>query len=124
LWPEQKFSSAVLIVRSEFLENHPDVVQNWLEAHVETSEWINGHRDETEIIYNDFLKKNTGKTLRPEILHEAFSNLQITSDPIESSIYTFAERANILGYLGREGYSLEGIFYTEPLDSIKKEIIP
>jgi NitT/TauT family transport system substrate-binding protein len=124
LWPEQKFSSAVLIVRSEFLENHPDVVQNWLEAHVETSEWINGHRDETEIIYNDFLKKNTGKTLRPEILHEAFSNLQITSDPIESSIYTFAERANILGYLGREGYSLEGIFYTEPLHSIKKEIIP
>lgn len=124
LWPDQKFSSAVLIVRSEFLENHHDIVQKWVEAHVETSEWINGHRDETEIIYNDFLKKNTGKTLHPEILHEAFSNLQITSDPIESSVYTFAERANTLGYLGREGYSLEGIFYTEPLHSIKKEIIP
>ncbi len=123
LWPDQKFSSTVLIVRSEFLEKHPDIVQKWVEAHVETSEWINEHRDETEIIYNDFLKKHTGKTLPPEILHEAFSNLQITSDPIESSIYSFAERANTLGYLGREGYSLEGIFYTEPLYSIKKEII-
>lgn len=123
LWPDQKFSSGVLIVRSEFLEKHPDLVQKWLNAHVQTADWINEHRDETEIIYNDFLKKSTGKTLPPEMLHEAFSNLQITYDPIESSVYTFAERANSLGYLGREGYSLEGIFYTEPLDSIKREII-
>jgi NitT/TauT family transport system substrate-binding protein len=123
LWSDQKFSSVVLIVRSEFLEKHHDIVQKWVEAHVQTSDWINDHPDETEIIFNDFLKKNTGKTLQPKLLHEAFSNLQITYDPIESSIYTFAERANSLGYLGREGYNLEGIFYTEPLDSIKKEIV-
>ena len=123
LWPDQKFSSALLIVRSEFLEKHPDIVQKWVEAHVQTSDWINEHRDETEIIFNDFLKKNTGKTFKPEMLHEAFSNLQITYDPIESSVYTFAERADSLGYLGREGYTLEGIFYTEPLNSIK-EIMP
>jgi len=123
LWPDQKFSSVVLIVRSEFLEKHSDLVQKWLNVHVQTADWINEHRDETEIIYNDFLKKSTGKTLPPEMLHEAFSNLQVTYDPIESSVYTFAERANSLGYLGREGYSLEGIFYTEPLNSIRKEII-
>ena len=124
LWPNQQFSSVILIVRSEFLENHPDLVQKWLNAHEQTSDWINEHRDETEIIYNNFLKKSTGKTLSPELLHEAFSNLQITDDPIESSVYTFAERANSLGYLGREGYSLEGMFYTEPLNSIRKEISP
>jgi NitT/TauT family transport system substrate-binding protein len=120
LWPNQKFSSAVLIVRSEFLEKNPELVQKWVEAHVDTSKWINEHHDETEIIFNDFLKKETGKTLDPKILHEAFSNLQITSDPIESSVYTFAERANALGYLGREGYALEGIFHTEQLNSIKE----
>jgi len=123
LWPDQKFSSTLLIIRTEFLEKHPDVMQKWVDAHVQTSDWINNHRAETEIIYNDFLKKTTGKTLSPELLHEAFSNLQITSDPIESSVYAFAERANTLGYLGREGYSLEGIFYTEPLNSIT-EMIP
>ncbi len=124
LWPDKKFSSAVLIVRTEFLEKHPDVVTKWVQAHVQTSDWINAHLDETEIIFNDFLKKKTGKTFLPELLHEAFSNLQITSDPIESSIYTFAERADSLGYLGREGHDLEGIFYTEPLGTIQKEIIP
>lgn len=123
LWPDQKFSSTVLIVRSEFLEKHPDIVQKWVEAHVQTSDWINEHPAETKLIFNDFLKKKTGKTFPSEILNEAFSNLQITSDPIESSINTFAERANSLGYLGREGYSLEGIFYTEPLNSIT-EMIP
>jgi len=123
LWPDQKFSSAELIVRSEFLEKHPDIVQKWVEAHVQTSDWINEHPAETKLIFNDFLKKKTGKTLPSEILNDAFSNLQITSDPIESSINTFAERANSLGYLGREGYSLEGIFYTEPLNSIT-EMIP
>jgi len=123
LWPDQKFSSAVLIVRSEFLEKHPDIVQKWVEAHVQTSDWINEHLAETKLIFNDFLKKKTGKTFPSEILNEAFSNLQITSDPIESSIRTFAERANSLGYLGREGYTLEGIFYAEPLNSIT-EMIP
>jgi len=123
LWPDQKFSSTMLIVRSEFLEKHPDIVQKWVEAHVQTSDWINEHPAETQLIFNDFLKKKTGKTLPSEILNEAFSNLQITSDPIESSINTFAERANSLGYLGREGYSLEGIFYTEPLNSIT-EMVP
>lgn len=122
LWPDQKFSSTVLIVRSEFLEKHPDIVQKWVEAHVQTSDWINEHPAETKLIFNDFLKKKTGKTFPSEILNEAFSNLQITSDPIESSINTFAERANSLGYLGREGYSLEGIFYTEPLNSITETI--
>ena len=123
LWPDKKFSSAVLIVRSEFLEKHPDVIQKWVEGHVQTAAWINEHLDETEIIFNNFLKQKTGKTLPPDILHEAFLNLQITTDPIKSSIYTFAERANSLGYLGREGYDLEGIFYTEPLESSQKEII-
>jgi len=118
LWPDQKFSSAVLIVRSEFLEKHPDIVQKWVEAHMQTSNWINEHPTATKLIFNDFLKKKTGKTFPSEILNEAFSNLQITSDPIESSINTFAERANALGYLGREGYTLEGIFYAEPLNSI------
>lgn len=122
LWPDQKFSSTVLIVRSEFLEKHPDIVQKWVEAHVQTSDWINEHPAETKLIFNDFLKKKTGKTFPSEILNEAFSNLQITSDPIESSINTFAERANSIGYLGREGYSLEGIFYTEPLNSITETI--
>jgi NitT/TauT family transport system substrate-binding protein len=40
------------------------------------------------------------------------SNLEITSDPVNDSVYSFAEKANVLGYLGRNGYDLSDIFYT------------
>ncbi len=29
-----------------------------------------------------------------------------------NSVYSFAEKANVLGYLGRTGYDLSEIFYT------------
>jgi len=122
LWPNEQFSSVLLIVRNDFLLEKPDLVQQWLESHIETTEWINSNSDETEIIFNQFLKELTGKTLPSEIVHESFSNLLITYDPIESSIVTFAQRADSLGYLGRHGYNLEGIFDTGRLNLIEKEI--
>jgi len=52
-----------------------------------------------------------GKSLPTKIIDESFSNLTITSDPIKNSVLTFAERADVLGYLGRTGYNLDGIYY-------------
>ncbi|MCZ6581693.1 MAG: ABC transporter substrate-binding protein [Thaumarchaeota archaeon] len=120
LWPDEKFASVLLVARSDFLLQNPVLVDRWLEAHVETTEWINANPDETEIVFNDYLKKLTGKTLPPEIIHESFSNLHITYDPIESSVLTFAQRADSLGYLGRQGYDLEGIFELQQLNSIQE----
>jgi NitT/TauT family transport system substrate-binding protein len=57
------------------------------------------------------MKKTFGKSLPEQIISESLTNLEITSDPLEESIYIFAERADSLGYLGRHGYDLEGIFY-------------
>ncbi len=57
-----------------------------------------------------------GKSLPPKIIDESFSNLEITSNPIKNSVLTFAERADSLGYLGRTGYNLDGIFYQSDLN--------
>src|SRR5258708_4072197 len=40
LWPNRQFVTAHLIVRTPFLREHPDVVKNWLRAHVDLPEWI------------------------------------------------------------------------------------
>jgi NitT/TauT family transport system substrate-binding protein len=58
-----------------------------------------------------------GKSLPSKIIDESFSNLEITSDPIKNSVLTFAERADSLGYLGRTGYNLDGIFYDVNLNA-------
>ena len=111
LWPQNQFASVLLIGRSNFIEEHPEIIQRWINSHDKTVTWINSNPDESVLIFNQFLKKELGQTLPDEIIKESLANLEITSDPINESIYIFAERADSLGYLGRHGYDLVGLFY-------------
>lgn len=111
LWPNKQFASVLLIGRSDFIEKHPQIIQNWISSHMETVNRINSNPNESELIFNQFMKKTLGQSLPDQIVSESLANLEITSDPISNSIYIFAERADSLGYLGRHGYDLEGIFY-------------
>jgi len=116
LWPNEEFASVLLIARTDYLENNPELVKNWLKSHKETVVWINSNADESKSIFESFLKKYMGKSLPTKVIDESFSNLTITSDPIKNSVLTFAERADSLGYLGRSGYNLDGIFYQPDLN--------
>jgi len=116
LWPNEQFASVLLIARTDYLENNPEIIQNWLKSHEETVSWINSNPDKSKSIFGKFLKKYMGKSLPTKIIDESFSNLTITSDPIKNSVLTFAERADVLGYLGRTGYNLDGIFYETDLN--------
>ena len=116
LWPNEEFTSVLLISRTDYLEKNPELVKNWLKSHEETIAWINANPDKSKSIFEGFLKKHMGKSLPTKIIDESFSNLTITSDPIKSSVLIFAERADSLGYLGRDGYNLDGIFYQSDLN--------
>ncbi len=111
LWPENKFASVLLIGRQEYISAHPEIVATWLESHQQTANWINEHPQETRIIFNQFMQNTLGQTLSDNVVDEALGNLAITTDYVDDSIYTFAQRADSLGYLGRDGYTLDGIFF-------------
>lgn len=111
LWPQEKFASVLLIGRQEYVQNNPEIISNWLESHEQTVNWINQNPQETRIIFNDFMQNHMGQSLSDSVIDEALVNLEITTDPVDESIYTFAARADSLGYLGRDGYSLDGIFF-------------
>ncbi len=111
LWPENKFASVLLIGRQEYVAANPKVVETWLESHQQTANWINDHPKETRIIFNQFMQNTMGQTLSDSVVDEALGNLAITTDSVNDSIYTFAQRADSLGYLGRDGYTLDGIFF-------------
>jgi len=111
LWPEKKFASVLLIGRQEYVEQNPEVVQKWLKSHQQTADWINNNSQETRIIFNEFMQNTMGQTLSDSVIDESLANLEITTNPISESIYTFAIRADSLGYLGRGEYSLDGIFF-------------
>ena len=119
-WPEKQFSSVLLIGRTDFIEKNPEMINNWIESNKKTVQWINSNPDKTKQVYSKFLEDYMGKTLPVQIIDESFSNLVITSDPLKKSVFTFAERADSLGYLGRSGYNIDEIFYD---DSIPTKIV-
>ena len=116
LWPNEEFASVLLIVRTEYLENNPETIQKWVESHEKTVTWINSNPDKSKSLFSSFLIDYMGKSLPTKIIDESFSNITITSDPIKNSVIIFAERADSLGYLGRDGYNLDGIFYNAVLN--------
>ena len=121
LWPNRQFVTAHLIVRTSFLREHPDVVKNWLRAHVELTEWINAKPTEAKQIVNQQIQKDTGKALPPKVLDESFSRLQATYDPIRTSLLTSAQQAYDAGFLGRERPDLSGLYDLALLNEVLLE---
>jgi NitT/TauT family transport system substrate-binding protein len=111
LWPNQEFASVLLIGNADFVEKNPKLITNLLDSHRDTVTWINQNPVETRIIFNNFMTSHLGQSLSDDVVDIALSNLVITDDPLPDSVHSFAEKADTLGYLGRNGYDLSGIFY-------------
>jgi len=120
LWPDKEFASVLLIGNVDYIEKNPTIISNFLTSHHETVLWINTNPIETRIIFNNFLDSYLGQSLSDDIVDVALSNLVITADPLARSVYSFAEKADTLGYLGRNGYDLSGIFYYFDTNSIEE----
>jgi len=123
LWPEHKFASVLLIAREDYVQQNPDLINKWVQANQQTVNWINSNPEQTRKIFIDFMKKETGRSISNDLVDESLSNLQVTTDPNVSSIETFAKRADALGYLGRHGYSLDGLFFDINSNSQLQEVL-
>jgi NitT/TauT family transport system substrate-binding protein len=121
LWPNGQFVCANLIVSAKFLKEHPDLVKNWLRAHVELTDWINGHLPEAKKILNQQIQKETGKALPDTALDEAFGRLQVTYDPLRSSLLTSAKSAFEAGFLGRQMPDLSNLYDLSLLNQVLSE---
>jgi sulfonate transport system substrate-binding protein len=121
LWPDGQFVTAQIIASKKFLDAHPDIVKKWLGAHVELTRWINDHPDEAKKIANDEIKRLTGKALSTQVLGEAWPRLEVTYDPVQSSLFLSADRAFQLGFLGKERPDLNGIYDLTLLDQVLAE---
>jgi NitT/TauT family transport system substrate-binding protein len=103
------------------LQEHPDVVKNWLRAHVELSDWITGHPSDAKKILNQQIQKETGKALPDAVLDEAFSRLQVTYDPLRASLLTSAKSAFEAGFLGRQMPDLSNLYDLSLLNQVLSE---
>ena len=121
LWPQGQFVTAHLIVSTKFLREHPDLVKTWIRAHVELTDWINGHLPEAKKILNQQIQKETTKALSVGVLDEAFGRLQVTYDPLRNSLLTSARSAYDAGFLGRQLPDLPGMYDLTLLNQVLAE---
>ena len=121
LWPNGQFISAHLIVRTKFLKEHPDLVKNWIRAHVELTDWINGHLPEAKKLLNQQIAKETGKALPDAVLDQAFGRMQATYDPLRGSLMNAAKSAFDAGFLGRQMPDLSSLYDLSLLNQVLAE---
>jgi NitT/TauT family transport system substrate-binding protein len=121
LWPNQEFASVLLIANMDYVEKNPVIISDFLDSHYQTVTWINQNPVDTRIVFNDFLNSHLGQSLSDDVVDIALSNIVMTGDPLPDSIHSFAEKADALGYLGRNGYDLSGIFYYFDTNHIEGE---
>ncbi|HJR19432.1 MAG TPA: ABC transporter substrate-binding protein [Actinomycetota bacterium] len=120
LWPDGKFVTTHIIVRTEFLNEHKDVVEAFLRGHVKAVRFAGANPDVAKSVANAAIGKLTGKPLGRATIDSAWSNLEFTVDPIASSLRKSAEDAQRVGLL--DPVNLDRIYALETLNEVLQDI--
>src|SRR3954447_17832507 len=117
LWPDGKFVTTHLIVRTEFLDQYPGTVEALLRAHVKSVQFAEKDPEAAKQSVNAALDAAGGKSLSPEVLDRAWSELTVTYDPIASALKQSAENGFKAGTTA-DKVDLDGIYDLRPLNGI------
>lgn len=108
LWPQGQFATTELVVRTKFLNEHPDAVRRLLEGQVQANELVNSNPAEAQRLVNQGITSLTGKGLSDSVLQASWQDMAFTNDPIVSSLSVSADHAHDVGFLDK--VSLKGIY--------------
>jgi len=112
--------TTVVITTSKFLKEHPDIVEKFLIAHLEVTDFIEKNPEKSYEIINNQISEITSKPLPEDILKESFKNIKLTSEIQRESLEKAIKAYFELGYL-REKPNIEELVNTEILDRIKNK---
>lgn len=102
VWRNGKYATAVVIVSKKFLDEHPDLVEKWLSAHVEITDRINRDKENSKNVANNMIKKLTNKSLPEDVLTSSLERIVVTHDPEKDSVEEFVRIAVNNGYIKGE----------------------
>lgn len=118
LWPNKKFCVANVIVSTKFLEEHPDLVKRFLQAHVDLTDWINENPIEAQRIVNTEIEKLTTKKIAEDVLASAWERMDVTVNPLKDTVTTFSGWAFDAGFLGDKKPDLSNLYDLNILNEI------
>lgn len=118
LWPDGKFVTTNVVVRTEFLREHPDKVAAFLEAHLDAVDLTRDDPAKAQAAVIGQIKALTGQDTDPGAVEKAWKNLTFTADPLSATLKTSAEHAAAVGLLDNQpsdGFS--GLWDLAPLNT-------
>ena len=119
LWPKGQYVTTQLIVRTEFLKDHPDAVKRLLEGQVAANDLIKNDPAKAQDLVGQGINNATGKPLPADVIAASFENLTFTNDPIATSLRKSAKDAEAAGLL--KAVDLKGIYNLKLLNHVLKQ---
>jgi NitT/TauT family transport system substrate-binding protein len=116
LWPGGRFVTTNLLVRTAFLEEHPDAVAALLRGHVEATDVVNRDPAGAQRTIAESIGRLTGKPLPADLVAAAWKSLTFTNDPIGGSLLEGAKHAQAVGLLADA--NLDGLYDLAPLNRV------
>ncbi|GHF61645.1 NitT/TauT family transport system substrate-binding protein [Amycolatopsis bartoniae] len=117
LWPDGRFPTTVVVVRTQFLNEHPQTVQAVLKAVLDANNFAASDPTEAKAAVNRQLKSLTGSALSQPVLDGAFANIELTTDPLASRFPQLAQDQVTAG-IAKSAPEVKGFFDLAPLNAV------
>lgn len=106
---EGKMPAAILVVRKDFLEAHPEVVDQFIKAHEKSVDFINQNKDETVEIIKKQIKDITGEEIKKDIIEKSLNRVFFTTEIDKEVLQEFADLTKNLGFI-KEDSDIQNFF--------------
>jgi NitT/TauT family transport system substrate-binding protein len=117
LWPGGRFPTTVLLATDEALQHRRDQVKAILRTHVELTARAKQDPERFRIATNEAFSALTGKKVPVPVMVDAFSRLELLTDPMEEQLKVEAEHAAQIGYIPHP--EVEGLVDRSLLDELE-----
>ncbi len=107
VWPSGQFATTILLVRTDYLAAHPDVIKSLLQGEIQANDLVNSDPSQAQALTNQGIARISGTKLSDAVIQAAWKNLVFSVDPIASSLKASADNAVKVGLL--KAVNLAGI---------------
>ena len=93
------YPTAVVVANKDFMDKHPDLVEDFLAMHKDATLYINENQKEAQKIVNEEIKLATEKSLDADVIASAFSRMTVTDTLNKDAVLAFADISKNEGFI-------------------------
>ncbi|MBU9713434.1 aliphatic sulfonate ABC transporter substrate-binding protein [Bacillus tamaricis] len=116
----KELASVVIVTSSDFLESHPDAVEQALRAHKRSVDFAHENTSDTLNTVNDLIFNLTQSRLPEHVLEKAWERMVVTTETHGEALQAWATASYELQFMDVEP-DLDGFVDTSILDAILSE---